>query len=433
LRARANEGGSLVGARQANRNGPMEKSVAMKRKFFLFAALLAIPTFTAAQTQTRERRSNDGEAVRTGSSTVRERVVGSRVANHVEKQKGIADAPVNAPANSDSVRSSSRTSNQSSVEPVWGNSSVAIRSSSGPGERSAPLDNPPDKRKAVEPRDQPVKKLVQQTSLTPLLPRTSPAAGNASTAKPLAIGGMAPTVVYHVGVGDVLDIRLTNLPTRESTLYTIMKSGVLEYPLLSEPLLVAGMTTDEIAKLLSNQIKVIKSARVSVSVRDYASHAVVITGLVDSPGRKTMRREAMPLFAVMAEALARPEATFATIVRDDKSQTVSLSDLPSMSTLVFAGDVIKISGGNTATRFVYVGGEVASRGEKEFRDGMTLTQAILSAGGAVPGGPTRVRVARRDGNGFLKSSEYNLQLIQGGKSQDPLLEAGDRIEVTRSM
>jgi len=244
---------------------------------------------------------------------------------------------------------------------------------------------------------------------------------------------MAPTVVYHVGVGDVLDIRLTNLPTRESTLYTILKNGALEYPLLSEPLSVSGMTTDEIANLLSNQIKVIKSARVSVSVRDYDSHAVVITGLVDSPGRKTMRREAMPLFAVMAEALPRSEATVATIVRDDKSQTVSLSDVPSMSTLVFAGDVIKISAASTTTRFVYVGGEVASRGEKEFRDGMTLTQAILSAGGAVPGGQTRVRVARRDGNGFLRSNEYNLQLIERGKSQDPLLEAGDRIEVTRSM
>jgi protein involved in polysaccharide export with SLBB domain len=403
----------------------MEKSVAMKRTVFLFAALLVIPTITTAQTQTRERRSDDAEAVSTGSGTVRERVVGPRAANHVEKQKGIAGAAVDTPANSESVRNSARSTSQESAQPVWGNSSIVV--SSGSGERTAPLANLADKQKAVEPRDQPVKKLVQQTSLIPLA-KTSPATGNSSAARPLA-----PTVVYHVGVGDVLDIRLTNLPTRESTLYTILKDGALEYPLLSEPVRVAGMTADEIANLLGNQIKVLKSARVSVSVRDYASHAVVITGLVDSPGRKTMRREAMPLFAVMAEALPRPEATVATIVHDDKSQTVLLSDVPSMSTLVFAGDVIKISGGNNATRFIYVGGEVASRGEKEFRDGMTLTQAILSAGGAIAGSQTRVRVARRDGNGFLRSSEYNLQLIQGGKSPDPLLEAGDRIEVTRSM
>jgi hypothetical protein len=44
-----------------------------------------------------------------------------------------------------------------------------------------------------------------------------------------------------------------------------------------------------------------------------------------------------------------------------------------------------------------------------------------------------VKVARREANGFLKSNDYNLQAIEAGKSQDPLLEAGDRIEVTRSM
>ena len=404
----------------------------MKRTAFLFAALLAIPTFTAAQTPSRERRSTDAESLRTSSSTVRERVVGARAANHVEKQKAIATAPANAPANSEAVRSSARPANQNGSQPGWGNSSIPM--SSDAGDRSASLENPADKPKAVEPRDQPVKKLVQQTSLTALLPKTTPPAGNAITGKPLANGAAAPTVVYHVGVGDVLDIQLTNLPTRESTLYTILKNGALEYPLLSEPLAVSGMTTDEIANLLSHQIKVIKSARVSVSVRDYASHAVVVTGLVDSPGRKTMRREAMPLFAVLAEALPRPEATVATIVRDDKSQTVSLSDVPSMATLVFAGDVIKISGSaNTATRFVYVGGEVVSRGEKELRDGMTLSQALLAAGGAMPGGQTRVKVARRDGNGFLKTTEYSLQLIEAGKSPDPLLQAGDRIEVTRGM
>ena len=240
--------------------------------------------------------------------------------------------------------------------------------------------------------------------------------------------------MYHVGIGDVLDIRLTNLPTKESTLYTVMKSGLLEYPLLSGPLPVAGMTTDEIAVLLSNEIKVIKSARVSVSVRDYASHSVVITGLVDSPGRKVMRREAMPFFAVLAEALPRPEAALATITRGGNTQTISLSDDPAMSTLIIPGDVIKISAArDTVLKFLYVGGDVASRGEKEFRVGMTLTQAILSAGGITRGSKNRVRVARRDAGGFLRSSDYDLESIENGKSQDPLVEAGDRIEVTRGM
>ncbi|HMG72107.1 MAG TPA: polysaccharide biosynthesis/export family protein [Pyrinomonadaceae bacterium] len=399
----------------------------MKRTIFLFTLLLAVPAFTAGQTQTRDQKSNDNQTSRTGSTAVRDRVVGSTHTNHVETQKGTS------PSSPESAANSSSPVNQKRAEPKWGNTTVVDRP--GPNIQIAPRQNSAtDKQTSVNKDTQSVRKLVQQTALVSEAPRSSPVANNAGSAKTLAARGSASTVVYQVGVGDVLDIRLSNLPTRESTLFTVLKNGVLEYPLLSGPLSVAGMTTDEIAKLLGNEIKVIKTARVSVSVRDYASHTVVVTGLVDSPGRKTMRREAMPLFAVLAEALPRPEASVATIVRDSNSQTVALSNQPAMSTLVLPGDVIKISGGNIpATRFVYVGGEVASRGEKEFRDGMTLTQAILSAGGVAAARKMSVKVARRKADGFLLTSEYSLQSIKDGKSQDPLLEAGDRIEVTRGL
>lgn len=392
----------------------METSVAMKTNIFLFALVLGVPALTAGQAQ--------------NSTAVRDRVVGPNRANHVENQK----ANNNPPANPNPRANSSSPVTQKSAEPKLGNTAVVNRPN--PNERIAPLEtSAADKQRTANPGNQPVKKLVQQTTLVAEAARTSPLANNGA-AKTLAARGPAPTVVYHVGVGDVLDIRLSNLPTRESTLFTVLKNGLLEYPLLSGPLSVAGMTTDEIARLLGNEIKVIKTARVSVSVRDYASHTVVVTGLVDSPGMKTMRREAMPLFAVLAEALPRPEASLATIVRDGKDQTVALSNEPAMSTLVLPGDVIKISGGSLpATRFVYVGGDVASRGEKQFRDGMTLTQAILSAGGVSAGTKTSVKVARRNASGFLLTKEYSLQSIKDGKSQDPLLEAGDRIEVTRGM
>jgi len=177
---------------------------------------------------------------------------------------------------------------------------------------------------------------------------------------------------------------------------------------------------------------VIQAARVSVSVRDYASHTVVITGLVDNPGRKILRRETMPLYVVLAEALPRSEASIATITRAGKKETVSLKN--EQATLVLPGDAIKISGGAaTVKQFVYVGGDVASPGEREFRDGMTLTQALLSAGGTSRTGKPVVKVARRNGSGFLSSSEFNLRSIEDGKSQDPVLEAGDRIEVARGM
>jgi protein involved in polysaccharide export with SLBB domain len=119
---------------------------------------------------------------------------------------------------------------------------------------------------------------------------------------------------YDVGIGDVLDIRLGNMPTRESTLFTVLKNGTIEYPLVAAPINVAGMTTDEVARTLTAQIRVIKSPRIEVSVRDYASHAVLISGLVDNPGRQVLRREAMPLYALLAQASVRTEATTVTII-----------------------------------------------------------------------------------------------------------------------
>jgi protein involved in polysaccharide export with SLBB domain len=279
------------------------------------------------------------------------------------------------------------------------------------------------------------KKLVQKTAMvTETQASLQPPRSNVDNRPSSSSRTLPPTSLYRVGIGDVLDIRLSNQPTRESTLFTVLKDGGLEYPLLDGPIAVTGLTTDEIARRLSSENKVIHSARVSVSVRDFASHAVVVTGLVDNPGRKVLRREAMPLYAVLAEALPRPEAVLATVVHADKEQNVSLNNGQGLSMLILPGDTVRVSGAaGIAKRFIYVGGDVTSPGEKEFRDGMTLTQAVMSAGGISRSGKTSVRVSRRNLEGFLTASDYSLRSIEEGKSQDPLLQAGDRIEVIQSM
>lgn len=280
-------------------------------------------------------------------------------------------------------------------------------------------------------------KLINQTAMVTEAPtvRLIPPPARNVIARATTMPRMpAMSAVYRVGVGDVLDIRVVNMPTRESTLFTVLKGGMVEHPLIRGPIQVSGLTTDEIARRLSSEIKVIAGARATVSVRDYASHAVVVSGLVDSPGRKILRREAMPLYAVLAEALPRPEASLATLVRAGKEESLLLSDEQAMSTLVLPGDIIKVSGnGATQKRFLYVGGDVAAPGEKEFRLGMTLTQALLAAGGVSNGGKNNVRVARRNANGFLVANEYSLKAIADGKTPDPLVEAGDRIEVNHGM
>jgi protein involved in polysaccharide export with SLBB domain len=140
----------------------------------------------------------------------------------------------------------------------------------------------------------------------------------------------------------------------------------------------------------------------------------------------------MPVYALLAEASVRSEATTLTIVHNGKEgPALALKDDQAMAVLVFAGDIVRISSSDTATRqYVYVGGNLVSPGEKSFRQGMTLTQALLSAGATSATAKT-VKVARRNSSGFLSTSEYDLRLIEQGKMPDPLIQAGDRIEVIR--
>lgn len=252
------------------------------------------------------------------------------------------------------------------------------------------------------------------------------AASNVKSAVPL-------TDVYLVGVGDVLDIRVIGSSSSESTLFTVMPGGLLEYSLISDPLVVSGLTTEEISALLSRKIKIYDNPKIATTVRQYASHSFIVTGLVSNPGSKSLRREAMPLYVVLAEAMPQQSAGLATIMRPGAQKfTVDLTDTKATSTLVFSGDVIMISATPPAApQFYYIGGQINSPGQKDFHSGLTLTQAILASGGIARFANSRVKVSRQGADGLLVATEYDLKKIEGGKIPDPSLQPGDRIEVGR--
>ena len=253
-------------------------------------------------------------------------------------------------------------------------------------------------------------------------------AGAATPSEPL-------TSVYRIGVGDVLDIRLLNdKDPRQSTLYTVLAGGALDYPLLRDPITVAGMTADELAAQLIAELRhrgIFQHPQLRVSVREYASHAVLVSGLVGDPGTKILRREAIPLYVVVAEAQPKPEAGRAVVISHatGKATTVDLNDAAGLNTLVQAGDVINLVA--RPPEFFYIGGEVGSPGQKEFHSAMTLTQALLASGGVTAQAGAQVRVSRARADGRLVSAEYDLRQIEGGAVPDPVLQPGDRIEVPR--
>lgn len=240
-----------------------------------------------------------------------------------------------------------------------------------------------------------------------------------------------PTSLYRVGVGDVLDIRLLNSPTARSTLFTVMSGGLIEYPLAGGGFAVGGLTTDEVAARLTAELKRrgigSEDSTVVVGVRDYGSHSVIVSGLVNYPGTKILRREAVPLYVVIAEAQLRPDAGRAVIMRGGEPIIVNdLMDAAALNVLVRPGDVITISA--RQLQYYFIGGRINSPGQKIFQPGITLTQAILAAGGLSRSQET-VEISREEADGRLTTTKYELKAIKSGKIPDPRLQPGDRVEV----
>jgi protein involved in polysaccharide export with SLBB domain len=268
-------------------------------------------------------------------------------------------------------------------------------------------------------------------------PANTPAPASPNTPAPAPAAAAVPlTSVYRIGVGDILDIRLLNQPdARVSTLYTVLSSGVIEYPLIRDHVAVAGMTAEELSAQLVAELRhrgIFERPQVRVSVREYNSHAVLVSGLVSDPGTKIIRREAVPLYVVVAESQPKPEAGRAVVISHatGKTTSVDLLDAAGMATLVQAGDVVTLV--VRPPEFFYVGGEIAAPGQKNFHAGMTLTQAVLASGGVTPQAGAKIKVLRQGADGRLVTTEYDLKQIEGGVVPDPQLQPGDRIEVSRA-
>ena len=261
-------------------------------------------------------------------------------------------------------------------------------------------------------------------------------ADNASESSAPAVDDPDPTAVYRVGPGDVLDIRvLKRGASPTTTAYEVTPTGLLSYPSLAEPLKVEGMTAEQIAARLGAQLKlraVGADAEVAVGVREYASHAIIVSGMVKDAGTKILQREGVPLYVIIAYAQPLPGAGQALVVSRSTGRTtaVDISDANATRMLVRRGDVITVTA--RPEQYVYVSGAVRQPGQKQFHTGLTLTQTIMSAGGALqPQGPTVVAVTRQGEDGRLVSVRYNLADIKSGRAPDPLMRPGDRVEVLK--
>ena len=229
---RAKKGAQFVSHCPACEPDPEEQS-AMKHRIIAAALLMIVPTILSAQTPAKDRRAAGGtQPVQSEAKAQRSRLVVPNISNDAAERQSRNESPVGP-------EPPGQTGEQGA--PAWGNTTFTVRQSTGDPTRSAgPVSGPKTEAAA---QTAAARKLIQPTSLL-----TAPAGIEKANLRTASTGRGPATSIYNVGVGDVLDVRVLNVPTRESTLFTVLKDGTLEYPLLNGPVRVEGLSTDEIAE-----------------------------------------------------------------------------------------------------------------------------------------------------------------------------------------
>jgi polysaccharide export outer membrane protein len=236
-----------------------------------------------------------------------------------------------------------------------------------------------------------------------------------------ARAGAQPEDAYAIGPGDVL--RVTVLGQAEmSGEFPVDPDGRLSFPILGK-LQAAGMSAQELERSLSAQLAdgYLKKPQVSVSVHEYKSRRVFVTGEVQKPGPYPLKAD-RTLRALLAEVGAltssgghevvviRPSpagagAFPATVPPEgvdpagagDGAQVfrVSLRQLqaggPDANLQLEAGDTVYFP----RAAQLYISGHVARPGPYRFQEGTTVLQALTLAGGITERGSNkRIKIVR---------------------------------------
>lgn len=240
--------------------------------------------------------------------------------------------------------------------------------------------------------------------------------------------------VYRLGAGD--SVRITVYQSPDLTLETrLTEAGVISYPLIGS-IRLGGLTVNEAETALANALKkgdFIKNPQISVMVTQVRANQVNVLGQVGKPGRVALDVAGMRLTDVLALAggvAANAGSDTVVVIGLRNGQPFRREvDLPKVFTPNGRGEDIVIQPGDAiwVDRYpvVYMYGEVQRPGQLRLERGLTVMQALASAGGLTQRGTQRgLRVSRRGANGQVQSLELSLE---------EALQSGDVVFVKESL
>lgn len=222
----------------------------------------------------------------------------------------------------------------------------------------------------------------------------------------------APAGALRMGAGDA--IRITVYQSPDLSLETrLTDTGVISYPLLGRVSL-AGLTPSEGEARIAEQLRkgdFVKNPQVSIVVTQVRANQVNVLGYVARPGRVPLDIAGMRLSEILALSGGvtsdGAESVLISGQRDGKpfSRTI---DLPRIFTPEGRGDDIVMQPGDSVwvdrVPVVYLYGEVQRPGQVRMARGMSVMQALASAGGLTLRGTQRgLQLHRRGATGAVQT------------------------------
>jgi polysaccharide export outer membrane protein len=258
---------------------------------------------------------------------------------------------------------------------------------------------------------------------------------------------------YEIGAGDVL--RITVLGQADMTgEFPVDSEGVISFPLLGK-IKAAALSAPELERKLTTLLAdgYLKRPQVTVTVKEYGSQKVYVTGEVARPGPYPLRAD-RSLLALLADigplganaghevvVIRPPTGSVAPPLLLDGARPsgegaptdpAAFPELPGAET--FRVSVQELQSGNAERNIllhpgdtvyvpkagqVYITGSVARPGPYRYQEGATVLQALTLAGGVTERGSSkRVKILRIVGG---KKVEIKAQLTEPVLPEDTIV------------
>lgn len=240
---------------------------------------------------------------------------------------------------------------------------------------------------------------------------------------------------YTFGAGDLVAVEVVGEEAMTGSV-RVSGDGFLEVKGCGR-VKVGGLVLDDAVAAITAHLgrSCLVAPQVLVNLVQVASKRVEVVGGVATPGIHSLDRGGSRVsdLLVLAGGLVDPATPRAEIWRDvpDGREIVQV-DLEAVSRGDLGADVPIVPGDRLVIpepKQVFVDGKVGKPGPYVYRDGMTITQAMATAGGATETADTRRVQLRRGTDREL----VNVRRILAGNAADKQLRPGDIVYVPESI